>query len=371
MLLSVCILMKNDAGCLNRLAGSLKNIPDEIVVVCDAPAGEDFRRVADACGARLVPHHWQNDFSSARNAGLVAARGTWVFWMDSDETLIGPDAATFREILQRPEMLGYYVTIEDQTGDSQRSSRQHPSLYRRRDELRYHGRIHEHFEPSLETVATQLGLKVAASTVRLTHTGYQVQKRREKVRRNIALLELELADRPGQFYYQVELGRMLLLSGQVRGHDVLRQAAERLLPLRCQGDSPCPVAATLLEYALTYAPAGFPLSSEMAVELARRWFPSSAPLAWLAARWHYQRGDMPEAARLLRSVLDMGEKGTFDHTVSFDQKIFGDETRLNLGVCCAKLGRITEATGYFNAIQAGSVYYNTARQNLRQLRRSS
>jgi hypothetical protein len=371
MLLSVCILMKNDADCLRRIAASILNLADEIVVVCDDPVPEDFQRAAKECGARLIPHHWQNDFSAARNAGLDAARGEWIFWTDSDETLVAPDAPAFRALLQHPEMLGYYVIIEDQTGETARSPRQHPSLYRRRSELRYHGRIHEHFEPTLETLAARLGLKVSASPVRLKHTGYQPERRQQKLQRNLALLELELAERPGQFYYLVELGRTLLLAGQPRGHEILRQAAEVLLPSLGQPEPPSPLAAALLEYALTHAPAGFPVRPKDAAALAQRWFIRSAPLSWLAARWHYQNGDMPEAARLLRLVLDMGEKKTFDSTISFDQGIFGDETRLNLGVCCAKLGHKAEALGHFKLIKPGSPFFQVARQNLQHLQMCS
>ena len=371
MLLSVCVLMKGDADCLRRIAASVKSLADELVVVCDEPVSETFQSAAQACGARLVPFRWQNDFSAARNAGLEAARGEWVFWTDSDETLIAPDPATFRELLGREDMLGYFVTIEDQIGATTRTPRQHPSLYRRRSELRYHGRIHEHFEPPLEIQAARLGMKVSASPVRLTHTGYELEIRPQKLSRNIALLELELADRPGQFYYLVELGRSLLLASQTRGHGVLKEAAEVLRPALHQPEAPSPLAAALLEYALAHALAGFPIARQAAADAALRWFPTSPPLVWRAARWNYEQGKIAEAARLLERVLEMGENRTYDTTVSFDQSVFGDETRLNFGVCCAKLGKLEEAMKQFDAIKPGSRFHAVAQQNLKLLRQAS
>ncbi|MDR3457068.1 MAG: glycosyltransferase [Verrucomicrobiae bacterium] len=367
MLLSVCILMKGDADALRRLAAMVRTLADELVIVCDDPVAENFQAAAAQCNARLVPHRWQNDFSAARNAGLAAARGEWVFWIDSDETLLAPAAPDLRRLLQRPEMLGYYVTIEDQTGPATRTPRQHPCLYRRRADLRYHGRIHEHFQPPLEIFAARHGLKFTASPVRLTHTGYEPEKRLQKLQRNIPLLELELADRPGQLYYLIELGRSLLLSGQPRGHAVLAEAAQILAPTLPQDSCPIPLVAALLEYALQHAPADFPLNRAAAAAAALRWFPTSAPLIWLIARWQYTQGNIAEAAKHLRAVLDLGEKKTYDATVSFDQRIFGDETRLNYGVCCAKLGQLGQARAQFKRIKPGSPFHAAAQENLRHL----
>ena len=367
MLLSVCILMEGDAENLRRLALTVKHLADELVIVCHDPASEAFQDAASQCKARLIPHRWKNDFSAARNTGLQAAQGEWVFWIDSDETLLAPDAPTLRKLLGRTDILGYFVTIEDLIDGAIMSPHRHPRLYRRRKEIRYVGRIHEHFDPPLEMLAARWDMKVSSSPVRLTHTGYQLEKRPQKLQRNIALLELELADRPGQFYYLVELGRSLLLAGQARGHAVLAEAAQMLRPAIHLPQPPVPLAAAFLEYALGHAPAGFPVSRQDAMDAAMRWFPSSPPLVWLAARWQYEQGHVAEAAGLLRSVLEMGEKKNYDDTISFDQSIFGDETRLNFGVCCAKLGQAEKAVQQFNFIKAGSRFYPAARQNIKRL----
>jgi hypothetical protein len=368
MLLSVCILMKGGAKNLRRLAAMVKPLADELIIVCDDPVSETFQAEAKKCGARWVPHRWQNDFAAARNAGLQAAQGEWVFWIDSDETLLAPAAADLRQLLRRPDILGYLVTIEDLKAGVTMSPRQHPSLYRRHPEIRYVGRIHEHFEPPLEVLAARRGLAMSASPVRLSHTGYQPQFRPEKLRRNLALLELELADRPGQIYYLIELGRTLLLSGDARGHAVLAEAAQVLRPSLSHREPPGPLVAALLEYALSHAPAGFSLPPARAAELADRWFPASPPLAWRAARWHYEQGAIAPAAALLRRVLELGENGCYDQSLSFDRRIFGDETRLNLGVCHAKLGESGEAVKQFNHVRAGSPFFAMAQTNLRQLK---
>jgi tetratricopeptide (TPR) repeat protein len=367
MLLSICILMKDDADCLRRIAAMVQNLADEIVVICNEPVAESLQVAAGECGVRLVSHHWQNDFAAARNAGLRAARGEWVFWIDSDETLKPPSVAGLRELLKPEDILGYYVTIEDQTDAATMSPRQHPSLYRRREEIRYSGRIHEHFEPSLESLARSWNMNVALSPIRLQHTGYRLAARPAKLQRNIALLELELANRPGQLYYQIELGRSLLLAGNARGHAVLAEAAETLHPALSQPFPPNPLVAALLEYALSHAPPDFLPARSTAVELAARWFPASPPLTWRAARWCYQQGKIADAAALLERVVQMGETQCYDNALSFDQCIFGDETRLNLGVCQAKLGQVGQAIEQWKRIKSDSPFFALAGKNLKQL----
>jgi hypothetical protein len=369
MLLSVCILFKDEVDSLRRIAEAVRGLADEIIIVHDVPVSAALEAAATQCQARIVLHRWQNDFAAARNAGLQAATGEWVFWIDSDETPVFPDAAAFHKLLEHADVLGYYVTIEDRFDAATMTPSQHLRLYRRCAEIQYIGRIHEHFIEPLEAVAVHRGLKVSPSPVRLSHTGYLPEKRQHKLERNIALLELELADRPGQIYYLIQLGRSLLMNRQSRGHAVLAEAAQVLRPTLQQLQSPNPLVAALLEHALGQATADFPMTRAVAAEVAARWFPSSPPLMWLAARWHYEQGRFFDAAKLLERVLEMGEKKAYDNTISFDQRIFGDETRLNFGVCCAKSGQMKKARQQLNLIKAGSPFYPMARENLKQLAR--
>ena len=210
-------------------------------------------------------------------------------------------------------------------------------------------------------------MKVALSPVRLGHTGYRPEGRPLKLKRNISLLQMELTDRPGQLYYQIELGRSLLLAGEPRGHAVLSEAAETLRSSLAQKSPPNPLVAALLEYAVSHAPPTFLLTRLQAVELVARWFPESPPLNWLSARWYYGQGNIAKAASLLERVVKMGETGNFDHTLSFDWSIFGDEARLNLGVCQAKLGQPCKARKQFKRITTDSRFFDLAQANLKLL----
>jgi len=360
--------MPGEPKALAEIFANVKGLGDELIVVCDDPPSDAFRETAKHAGAKLAPHRWNDDFSAARNAGLSAAAGEWVFWIDSDERLISPDIAAFRKLLEPPDVLGYYVSIEDISGEqSAMTPRWHRSLYRRRPEIRYSGRIHEHFQPSLEALAEQWRMKLKRSGARLQHSGYRPGLRKEKLLRNIRLLELELSDRPGQIYYLIELGRSLLLAGEGRGHEILGDAARAVIARQSESQAPIGLVSALLEYALLHARPDFALSPALAIQLAQRWFPRNAPLVFSAARWYYQSNDIAVATELLARLLEMGETGDFDDTVSFDRRIFGHDTRINYGVCLAKLGQRDHAVEQFKRVPGDSPFFSMAKANIERL----
>ena len=371
MLLSACILTKDEPHDLRRALASLGGVADEIVIIANHDSSQETEAVAREFDAKLVPHHWQRDFAAARNVGLEAARGDWVYWIDTDEELLTADRTLFEKILSDDKVLGYYVRIQDVLADSpaSMSERHHRSLYRRRNDIRYIGRVHEHFEPSLEERAERSGMQVKLSPVKVRHRGYVAERTPRRLRRNVELMELELGDRPGQLYYQIEMGRSLLLLGDERGHSVLAEAARQVLATARERRASIPLVATLLEYALARDGADCPLTADQAEELAMRWFPNSPPLLWRAARWHYSQGRFAKAASLLEKLLELGRRHSFDDEISFDQQIFGDETVLNLGVCWARVGKLDKARKFFKSLsQRHGPFADAAASNLRQLK---
>jgi hypothetical protein len=378
MQLSLCLFAGKDTSLLTRALKSIvearPSLADEIVIVTARPIEKRMLDLADRFSARLIPIDWQDDFSAARNAGLEAARGEWVFWVDTDEIYLGPGADELRRLLDDPQALGYYVNIHDVSNDCDdaeslgRSIRLHRSLYRRRPEIRYIGRIHEHFDPSLEQIAQERNMKMLTSEIKLEHSGFRQELRPAKLARNIRLLRLELADRPDQLYYLIELGRSLLLEKDAQGHAVLARAATLVLSERDAARAPIPLVAALLEYMLSFSPDGFPISRDDAIQLAQRWFPDSPPLLWLIARLHYQAGKLRESANCLEYLLRLAQTDQYDKLVSFDLNILGDEPRLNLGVCYARLGDAAKARTMFNTISQSSRFYSVAQKNLLALK---
>jgi tetratricopeptide (TPR) repeat protein len=96
---SLCMIVKDEAGQLARCLHSAKRFVDEIVVV-DTGSNDASKAIAGAFGAVVVEEAWQNDFAKARNRSLDEASGDWVFVLDADEVISPQGAAGFRRLLQ-------------------------------------------------------------------------------------------------------------------------------------------------------------------------------------------------------------------------------------------------------------------------------
>jgi glycosyltransferase involved in cell wall biosynthesis len=86
ILISACMMVKNEEHTLERCLKSLKGFVDEIIVV-DTGSTDRTVEIAEKYNARIYHHPWQNDFSLHRNQSLSYAKGRWVFIIDADEEL--------------------------------------------------------------------------------------------------------------------------------------------------------------------------------------------------------------------------------------------------------------------------------------------
>lgn len=87
--LSLCMILRNEAGNLSRSLAPVAGRFDDVVVV-DTGSTDGTDRAAEACGARVVRIDWPEDFAAARNVSIREARGDWIMWLDGDNA-VSPD----------------------------------------------------------------------------------------------------------------------------------------------------------------------------------------------------------------------------------------------------------------------------------------
>jgi len=97
-LLSVAMIVKNEAHCLAACLDSVHDIADEILIG-DTGSTDDTVAVAREYGAKILSIPWQDDFSAARNAVLAEATGGWLLHVDADEVVDPDGARRIREIV--------------------------------------------------------------------------------------------------------------------------------------------------------------------------------------------------------------------------------------------------------------------------------
>ena len=188
-------------------------------------------------------------------------------------------------------------------------------------------------------------------------------------------MAMELADRPDQFYYHVELGRTYVQMNDPRGGPLLRRAAEQAATADQRCRLPRPMLAQLLEHQIVsaalppdhpFAP-GPALPPQAALRIAAEDFPNNAPLVHHRAAAAFATNDFATAAELLEHLLDLGQHHTYDADASFNPDILGPASRLNLGAAYVRLGRLDDAVAHFTALLDDPTHHNAAQQNLAQI----
>jgi tetratricopeptide (TPR) repeat protein len=368
MTLSVCLLTRNEEKNIARAIQSVSGVADQ-VVVADTGSSDRTVPISTELGAQVCQVAWQDDFAAARDFALAQATADWILWLNPDEELLPFDQTVLRSYLTRGDTFGYYVTVQERLQADQPdvlSETVQLRLFRRRPQLRSIGRLHATFVPPLEEVARQEGKQIARSEIRLQRHAYLSRLTEPKLRWAARLLELELRDRPGQLHYLIEYGRTLLLLNDLRGHAILAEAIEQILPVRSAVSAPLPEVQRLLEYALTVSPAQSRsrLTREEARDLALRWFPYSPALLWRIAQQDFQSGNFRQAAELLERLDQCRTSGIYDRSQSFDPAILGEIVVLNLGACYTRLGELDKAERCFLRLLESKSSHDRAAQNL-------
>lgn len=370
--LTLCIIVKNDPEGLARAIESCRGIVDAVIVT-DTGSTDDTIATAQRLGARVMHFPWCEDFSAAYNACIGVAGTEWVFSLDADEFLAPESRRLIRPAIEREDAMGYDVIrrdLRDRDKPDLYSEMWQLRLFRKRDTTEYIGRIHHQFSPPLEEIAEREGRALLqAPEIRIIHTGYANRDWPTKYRRDVELMELELQDRPGQFYFLVELGIARLRLGDQRGLGHLAEAAAQVMDDARRPGLPRAPFTQLLEWiiAAPQLPAGFPLSRQRAEDWARSAFRDAPPLLWQLARRSFERGDFADSAIQLERLIEIIQNNTYDKLSGFDPKLLGPDPLLNLGVCYTHMGRIEEARRAFEQLLESGSHRESAERNLRLL----
>lgn len=373
MSLSVCMVTRNEEEYLPRAIASVRGVAGE-VVVADTGSTDRTAAVAAEHGAKVFQHAWHDDFAAARNDALDRAIGDWVLWLNSDEEMVPIAPAALGALLAQDDAIGYVIRVQElmNPGPPDRFVETvQLRLFRRLPDVRYAGRVHPDFSPSLVELGKQLQKKVYPTELSLRHHSYLKQLSKPKLRWAARLLEQELRERPGQLYYLIEYGRTLLRLNDPRGHEVLAEAVENMRPKLGTPVAPTPAVGLLLEYLLTVSPeqSRSRMTPEEALALAMRWFPSSPPLLWRAAEYYFGKGEFRRAAGLLEQLVHYGSTGTYDRSTGFDPAIINELAVMNLGACYSRLGQLGRAEQMFRILLQAPAYREEAAKHLAEVER--
>jgi glycosyltransferase involved in cell wall biosynthesis/tetratricopeptide (TPR) repeat protein len=219
--LSVCMIVKNEESFLAQCLLSVKDIAFQIVVV-DTGSTDRTIEIARAFGAEVHRFPWCDDFSAARNAALEHVRGDWVLSLDADEEITPENRTILLREMGDPKTLAYRLPIIDKGLEEQGASYV-PRLFRNAPGLFFLGRVHEQVFSSIEARRIEWGLNNALGKAALLHYGYssEVTQSRDKIQRNLRLLEKAVDEMPNEPSLLMNYGLELTRAG--REQDGLEQ----------------------------------------------------------------------------------------------------------------------------------------------------
>lgn len=210
--LSVCLIAKNEEKFLGQCLRSIKGIASQIIVV-DTGSTDRTVAIAEEHGAEVHHFTWCDDFSAARNAALEHATGDWVLVLDADEELSPEGIAELKQAMNAANTISWRLPIVD-AGKEAEGFTYVPRLFRNAPGLFYVSRVHEQVFSSVEVRREEWGMQTGVGTAKLIHHGYtaEVIKDRNKIARNLRLLELAIEEIPGDPNLLMNYGLELIRS---------------------------------------------------------------------------------------------------------------------------------------------------------------
>ena len=194
--IALTMIVKNEEANLPACLAAAADLVDQVVVV-DTGSRDGTRAAAAGFGARLVDFPWIDDFAAARNEALRHATADWIFWLDADDRIDEPNRQRLRRLFEHlpDDNAGYLMkcvnasTTEAGAGSVLEQVR----LFRRHPEVRWQYRVHEQIVPAI----TRLGGVQRTTDVTIQHVGYEDPgRRRDKLLRDLRLLQLDTAEHP-------------------------------------------------------------------------------------------------------------------------------------------------------------------------------
>ncbi len=193
MKLSACYIAKNEEKNIGASIASLGNQVEEIIVV-DTGSTDNTVAVAERLGAKVYHYKWQDDFAAARNFALSKATGDWLILLDADESFTQATRGNIiRAVAEAGGADGLLVQLVNYDKDKQEIMDYFYQLrlVKNQPGIHYEGAIHEELAwPKGRKVNIK---RLPPELLEIYHTGYSTSISRQKLERNLKLLQNEIA----------------------------------------------------------------------------------------------------------------------------------------------------------------------------------
>lgn len=365
---SLCMIVRNEERLLPECLESVRGIVDEIVIV-DTGSRDCTMAIARAHGAILAHHSWNNNFADARNVALANSSGDWILLLDADERLAPGAGDVILEAIRQDNLdcglLPLHNALRFDASQAEILSGKYrknepfalPRLFRRTEDLRWRGAIHE----GVVEWITHSGRRIGFIPAPIIHLGSvpELRQARGKWARNVELLQQRLAQEPDYVAGYTYLAAEHLNQGEIpQSRLVLEQGWAALLRVSL-GTGPLPAIVTLAslraQLQLVEGQYDQALATLETASRMTRWHPN---LSWIEARVLVTRAiferkpdikDLERALGLLQRCLEARSEAYLEEPFP---GVFDYASHKEMGQACLMLERPEQALTHFNAVLA-------------------
>lgn len=152
--LSLTMPVKNEEDDIERVLTSFRGAADEIVIGIDDLSDDKTEEIVKRYADKIVYFTWENDFSKARNTGLDACTGDWIFMTEGHESL----HKGLQPLLQLDEVPPYINVLEVRR-EGESNSWYFPWLFRNHKGFKFQNAVHNaltYYEPNECAKAAQI-----------------------------------------------------------------------------------------------------------------------------------------------------------------------------------------------------------------------
>lgn len=100
MIISICLICKNEEENIEKCLVSLKNTGLELIVV-DTGSTDQTKEIAEKYTHNIYDFTWCNDFAAAKNYAISKASHDMVMVIDSDEYLDQIDIPALEQLIRK------------------------------------------------------------------------------------------------------------------------------------------------------------------------------------------------------------------------------------------------------------------------------
>lgn len=204
-MITICMIVKNEEENLEKCLKAISNYNFQIVIV-DTGSSDNTKKVASKYTDCVYDYKWNNNFSDARNYAISKVKTEYVLIVDADEVLISVD---YNKLIKCIEDNKDKVGRIERDNEFVREGKKYISKEKvnrlfSKNKYKYEGSIHEQ-------IVSIDGYKYETYNlpIKFSHSGYSNEEidRKDKTKRNIEMLLLELKKSPNDPYLLYQLGK--------------------------------------------------------------------------------------------------------------------------------------------------------------------